>query len=140
MVARAEDGPVDYLEDVSVAQIMTHGLVSCAARTPVSEVASLMGDERIHCILVEADPDGDPQRWGVVSDLDLVGAAARRRARVGTIAEMPALTVSVDDNVARAVELMNHYRTAHLLVLDVGGDPVGVISTLDVVRVMAGGD
>ncbi len=137
MSTREESGRVEYLEDVTVAQFMHHSVVSCAADTPLSEVASRMHSERIHCMLVEAARGEDPRRWGVVSDLDLVAAAGTRKAPVGSIAETPALTVSTADSVARAVELMKHYRTAHLLVLDLNGDPVGVISTLDVARIMA---
>jgi CBS domain-containing protein len=62
-----------------VADYMRQGIVGCAPDTPLSEVARLMGDQRIHCVVVgglEETRGGTRLVWGVVSDLDLARAAA----------------------------------------------------------------
>ena len=61
---------------------MRDGVVGCTPDTPLTEVARLMSEYRIHCVVVaglEEDAHGTHLVWGVVSDLDLARAAAAGR-------------------------------------------------------------
>jgi CBS domain-containing protein len=86
-------------------------------------------------------PD-EEKPWGVISDLDLVSAAFHRDAgewMAGEAAGSPAVTVGSDQPLRRAAQLMREYGIAHLVAVDPQTSlPLGVISTLDLVRVIAG--
>ena len=130
--------PVD-LSATRVGDTMHAGIVSCASDVPLVDVAERMSSERIHCVVVRPGRDSDdPRAWGVISDLDLVGAADMPNVSAGAIAATPTVTVSADEGLDRAVKLMTEYETAHLLVVDADGQPTGVVSTLDVARAMSG--
>jgi CBS domain-containing protein len=139
MNARAVTPGAIGLEAVSVREAMHEGVLSCSADTPLSTVAELMASQGVHCIVVtEAD---DPAVWGVISDLDLVAAAGVRdldAQSAGGSAATPALPIAPDDTLQRAAQMMTEHAAAHLVVVDDGsGSPVGVLSTLDVARVLA---
>ncbi len=61
-----------------VGDLMSTPLVTCGADVPVNEVAALMARHGIHAVVVRPDvwAAGDSGEWGVISDLDLMGAAA----------------------------------------------------------------
>ena len=76
------------------------------------------------------------QPWGIVSVMDIVAAASVRplseQVAAGS-AGMPAATVSVDETLRRAAQLMTARKTAHLIVTDEGSTrPTGVLSALDI--------
>ena len=57
----------------------------------------------------------------------------------GASAATPALTIHPGDTLQRAAQVMTEHAIAHLLVVDdTSGEPVGVLSTLDLARVLAG--
>jgi CBS domain-containing protein len=57
---------------------------------------------------------------------------------VAAIAHSPIVTVARSDSLRRARALMREHEVTHLLVT-VGGRPVGMLSTLDLVRAAAVG-
>lgn len=139
-------GVNEALVTTRIAQAMHPGTITCPPETPLSDVARMMAAYGIHCVVVLADVDEadfEGPLWGVVSDLDLVEAAAaadlEERTAGGTAAS-PLVTVPPDESLERAAQLMAEHETSHLVVVDPGSDrPVGVLSTLDVARVLAGG-
>lgn len=129
------------LRECLVADHMRHGIVSCAPDTPLSEVAQLMGDHRIHCVVVEGLGEtrgGTRLVWGVVSDLDLArAAAADAEATAGQVAATEPVTASLSDSLDDVAHIMGEHDIAHLVVVDERAEPIGVISTLDVARALA---
>jgi CBS domain-containing protein len=133
------------LEQSLVADAMHPGVVTCPFETPLREVAEMMALYRIHAVVVfgrEPDDVGKPGLWGVVSDLDLVKVAATEGIEAetaGGTAASPAVIVSRSDTLAHATQLMAEHEMAHLLVVDTKATrPVGILSTLDVARALAG--
>jgi CBS domain-containing protein len=125
----------------SVEDAMHHGVVTCSRHDPLSLVAGLMAGHRIHAVVVADDDADDGAFWGVVSDLDLVAAASVRELSeqtAGATAATPALTITPGDSLHRAAQLMTEHGIAHLVVVALDGQPVGVISTLDVAAALAG--
>ena len=125
-----------------VDEVMRDGIVGCTAETPLSEVARLMSEHRIHCIVVgrlAVDGHGTRFLWGVVSDLDVVRAAASGEdVSAGQVAATEALSVSTSDSLADAARIMGEHDVAHLVVLDERDqEPIGVLSTLDLARAAA---
>jgi CBS domain-containing protein len=131
------------LGSVRVADAMTTGVISCPPDTPLRAVAELMALRRVHAVYVfdyGSEDDETAELWGLVSDLDLVAAAQgdidSRTARDTSVT--PLVTVRSDDSLDRAVQLMSEYGVSHLAVLErLSRRPVGVLSTLDVARVVA---
>jgi CBS domain-containing protein len=133
------------LDVLRVVDAMHPGMISCPPETSLRTVARMMASYRVHAIFVHAHgedllPDGDP--WGVVTDVDLV-----RAARDGDLDELtaqqvaasPALTVATADPLGAALQSMVEHEVAHLIVVERhSGRPIGVLSTLDVARALAG--
>ncbi len=125
----------------AVRDVMTPGVISCPAETPLRVVARMMTAYRVHAVVVFDDRDDfELERgWGIVSDLDLVaaGALADERTAGGTAAS-PLVTVSPAETVERAAQLMVENEVTHLVVAEPGARrPAGIISTLDVARAIA---
>ena len=138
MSTRATVGAIG-LDRTTVRDAMHEGVLSCSADTPLSTVAELMAAQSVHCIVVTGADD--LAVWGVISDLDLVAAAGVRdldAQSAGASAATPALTIHPGDTLQRATQMMTEHAVAHLLVVDDESDkPVGVLSTLDMARVLA---
>jgi CBS domain-containing protein len=130
-------------ETLRVGDVMHAGVVSCPPETPLSDVAGLMATYGIHSIFVfDNRPERDnPEGYlGIVSDLDLVAAAwaGLETRTAGESAVTPIVTVTTDDALGRAAELMVTNSLSHLSVVDrYTRRPVGVLSTIDIARVVA---
>jgi len=118
----------------TVGEAMTPGILTCQRTTQLTAVARMMAAHRVHAIVV-FDHGDTLEPWGVVSDLDLVGAL-ETGAVAGTVAGSPVVSVTVDDTLMHAAQLMREHATTHLVVVSDGPSslPIGVLSTLDVVR------
>jgi CBS domain-containing protein len=122
---------------IRVAEAMTARVLSCPPDTPLREVAAVMAHERVHAIYVFDDED---ELWGLVSDLDLVAAGRgdidSLTARDASVT--PLITARSDDSLGRAAQLLAENGVSHLAVIDpYTRRPIGVLSTLDVARVLA---
>lgn len=125
---------------LTVADAMHPGVVTCSVETPLSKVAQMMVAHRIHCVVVRAVEDRYEPFWGVVSDLDLVttvAAGSQQDAAAGEVAATPAVLVDAREPLRRAAQMMADHAATHLVVVK-HGRPVGVISTLDIARVLTG--
>jgi CBS domain-containing protein len=141
----AESEPKPPLQRLRVIDVMHPGVIACPFETPLRTVARMMATYRVHAIMViahEADELPHGSLWGVISDADLIRAA--RTADLDTetarsLATTPALTVTSVEPVERAVELMAEHAASHLIVVERHSmRPIGVVSTLDVARALAG--
>jgi CBS domain-containing protein len=133
------------LADTTVGQVMHPGLITCLPDTPVHVLAGRMADLRVHCIVVSGvgtRPDGDEHlMWGLVSDMDVVHAAHRDRLATpaGELAATTPIALPEDATLERAATLMASHDVAHLIAVGRSGRPSGVVSTLDVIRILAAG-
>lgn len=102
-----------------------------------------MAQERVHAVyvFVPDGPDTEARLWELVSDVDLVAAG------LGDIDALtahdasvtPLVTTRTDDRLDRAIQLLAENGVSHLAVVDPFSRlPVGVLSTLDVARLLAG--
>jgi CBS domain-containing protein len=126
-------------EKAQVSDAMHPGVVSCTRDTPLRTVARIMAERHIHSVVV-SDLGAGESGWGVVSDIDLLGAAEgdvdllTAGAAAGT--ELP--TVGPDESLSRAAQVMKEHGVSHLIVAD-GERAVGVLSSLDVAGTLAWG-
>jgi CBS domain-containing protein len=127
------------LEHIRVHDAMHHGILGCAPDAPLGEVAGIMAKHRVHAVAIANGEGGPPA--GVVSDLDVVAAIATgEEPTAAESAATEAPTVSSDERLERAAQLMTEHGVSHLVVVDAAdGHPIGVLSTLDLAAVYAAG-
>jgi CBS domain-containing protein len=125
------------LEHVRVSDAMHHGILACSPEAPLGEVAAIMATHRVHAVAVTDEAGSRPV--GVVSDLDVVAAIAAGDELVAReAAATEPLSVSANERLDRAAQLMAEHGVAHLVVLDpADGHPVGVLATSDVASIYA---
>jgi CBS domain-containing protein len=114
------------------------GLIDCPADADVRTVARTMAEHNVHCVVVRGT---EPDDWGIVSDLDLMAALrpGLSGATAGQLAATDSLVVDPMDSLEHAAQLMAEHQTTHAVVVDpVTGRPVGIVSTLDIARFLAG--
>jgi CBS domain-containing protein len=131
-----------WYDDARVEDVMHPGVLTCPPETSLSTVAKMMATYSVHAIVVtDLDSEGDPDEraWGIVSSLDLTRAcvAGADGPTAGGVASTEVLTVSPGDPLASAAQLMAAHGTEHVVVADLHGRPVGVVSTSDVATVIA---
>jgi CBS domain-containing protein len=127
-------------EQATVLDAMRLGVVTCQPETPLREVARILATYRIHSVVV-SEIEGD-RPWGLVTDLDLAAAAGRDLDALTAreLARGELVTVGADETLARAAQLMAEHEVAHVVVVQPhSGQPVGVLSTLDLAGVLAWG-
>jgi CBS domain-containing protein len=131
--------------NATVGDAMRHGVLTCRPDTPMRHVARMMVTNGVHAVLVRGAGaiHGGGDSWSVVSDLDVARAAgrsARGEEVVAADACGPALTAKPGEKLTDAARRMADRHLSHLLVLEEeSGEPVGVISALDVAAVWAWG-
>jgi CBS domain-containing protein len=131
--------------DLSVADAMHDGVISCPPATTLRTVARMLATYRVHAMVVYPRHSGDLAHitsWRVVSDLDLARASREGDLDLltaGDIAATPVCVITPGESLADAVEAMVAHRLWHVFVIDEHARrPIGVLSTLDVARALAG--
>ena len=124
-----------------VSDAMHHGVLTCHSGSSLHEVARMMAAHGIHAVAVWGDEEDDSVGFrGMVSDLDLVAAAACGESSASSALRAARTTSSAWESATLldAARTMARHRVAHLVVLADDRDrPVGVLSTLDVARALA---
>jgi len=124
---------------VKVSTAMHSGVITVSPNTPLTKVAKLMANRRMHCVVVATEPIEVGSLWGVITDLDLMAAASVRSVEdqcAAGSASTPAVLISPLARLTDAAELMTRHGVTHLVVAD-ARRPVGVLSTLDVAVAIA---
>jgi CBS domain-containing protein len=131
---------------IAVSDLMHSGVISCPPETPFRDVASLMSENTAHCVVVDGLARGPHHSghlvWGTVSDVELMRAVASGRldGEAGEAAIGELVTVSPDESMERAAQIMGEQDCSHLIVVATdSGKPLGVISSLDIARGIAWG-
>lgn len=130
------------LAAVTAEQAMHPGVISLDPQARLTDVAAAMARHRVHCVIVDglaSDRRGDERLvWGVITDADLVRALESRvDVDAGTLAAGEIVTADADQALDEVVQLLAEHDCTHVVVVR-DGRPAGVVSTLDVARVVAG--
>jgi CBS domain-containing protein len=129
------------LAHIRVSDAMHHGLLRCTPGTPLGEVARIMAEHRVHCVVVHEDEMSDASAWSVISDRDLMAAAAADRVDVpvvGNVAGTSVPRIGSNEPLTRAAQVMAEHDVSHLIVIgEATGRPEGVLSSLDIAMVLA---
>jgi predicted transcriptional regulator len=102
-----------------------------------------MAHHRVHCVVVEEAGAPTADAWTVLSDRDLMAAAAADRLDQPVAASVAATSVpriGAGEPLTHAAQLMSDHAVSHLVVVgDASGRPEGILSTLDVAAVLSAG-
>jgi CBS domain-containing protein len=144
-------GPISPLPDAKelsqmrVGDVMHPGVTTATPDAPLRTVARIMAEQGVHCVAIAGICSAggrDPHfTWGLIADIDLVRALHRGPATLaaGTIAATEPIALPEDASLDRAATLMVKHDTSHLVAVSPAGLPTGMVSTLDIARIMAAG-
>ena len=130
------------LGSYTVLNALQMNLIECEADADIRSIARAMADNSIHCVIVRGierrDRKGNRIGWGMVSDIDLMAGLQPgcTQATADELAATEVLVVEPSDTLEHAAQLMAEHETTHAVIVD-GGQPVGILSTLDVARFAA---
>jgi len=146
MLSPSPPRPTSSAHDLAQAQVrdvMHHGVTACAADEPLSTVALVMADYRVHCVAVAGIAGGRSPHliWGLIDDTGLVAGVHRRALAqpVSEIADPAPIAVRETESLDRATALMVEHQRRHLVVVGDSGIPSGIVSTLDVAEILSAG-
>jgi len=122
------------LDRVEVARAMHFGVFTCPPEASLRDVATILVEQRVHCVAVAGTPA--PASWKFVTDLGVARAATGDlRLQAADLVD-EATWIAADATLDEAADLMLRKRTSHLLVRGRQA-PIGVLSTLDIIDVLA---
>jgi CBS domain-containing protein len=126
------------VEHARVSDAMNTGIVTCSRDAGLREMGRLMAGRHIHSLVVLL---GEPARWALVSDVDVAQSAIARPDATAQELAVPATGISTQATLSRAIEVMREQGTSHLIVTDTeDGQPIGMISALDIAGIVAWGE
>jgi CBS domain-containing protein len=139
------DRSLPAIEHARVADVMHHGVLTCAPDTPLRDVAAMMVTHRVHFIgivAVHTDPvSGDHLSWSVVSDLDLMRSVDHLEAIAiaSPITSLPSVAGPKEPLTDIARRMYDDHVSHMIVVSEFTLHPLGVISSLDIARALAFG-
>jgi CBS domain-containing protein len=128
---------VGRLDRHIVADVMHRGVIACPATAPLADVAAALVERRTHTAMVAREGG-----WAFVTDMDVVAGALRQEPAptAGEMASRGLARVRFDATLELAASVVAESRAGHVVAVDGAGFPIGVVSTLDLVGVIAAGN
>ncbi|HUK50871.1 MAG TPA: CBS domain-containing protein [Terriglobales bacterium] len=120
---------------MKIGQIVTRPLVTIASNKTLFDAANLMVEKNIG-LLVVSDQNDAASLVGVISERDIIRIVAASKplnVPLRQASTKQTITVHEDAEVAEAAKAMNKNRIRHVVVVDVRGKPIGVVSMRDLV-------
>lgn len=116
----------------TVRELIRKPPIKVSSTAPVQEAARLMRDDDVGAIIVEED--GKP--YGIVTDRDIAIRAVAQGmnssiAPVASICSKELATVSPDEDIENAIQLMLDKALRRVLVVDAHRSPVGIVTLGD---------
>ena len=122
----------------TVGEVMTANPIAIAETASLAEAAGILDSKKISGLPVL---DANGILIGVLSQTDLVRARANQHLvsdwpglAVGQIMTKPALTIAVTASLEEAAKVMEERRVHRLVVTNGAANPIGIISTSDLLR------
>ena len=119
-----------------VRDIYHKGIIFCQPDASLQEVVVMMAETDVHAIIVAAEAKTKP--LGVILHINVIAHYGSDLTRISAREAMQKefKCVSEDTTVAKAAQEMVDANMWRLLVIGESGEPLGVISTTDIIRSM----
>ncbi len=120
---------------MNISHIVTRPLITIDASRTVLDAAKLMVEKNIGLLVIVQDQDRS-KVVGVISERDIIRTVASSRTLGMPVDEMctkQVITVHGNSDVAEAAKVMNKNKIRHVVVVDDGEKPIGVVSMRDLV-------
>ncbi len=121
---------------VEVRELMSRRLITVEPRQRLSEVAEILTAKKIKgAPVVEND-----RLVGIITQTDIMRAVAENNldTTVREYMSSPVVTIREDEDVLKAIEIMNNKMVGRLVVVDAEGRPVGIVTRTDILKYIAG--
>ncbi len=121
---------------VEVKRLTSRRVITVEPSQRLSEVAAILSAKRIKGAPVVEDD----KLVGMITQSDIIRAVAENNldARVSDYMSSPVVTIREDEDLLKAVELMNNKMVGRLVVVDSNGRLVGIITRTDILKYIAG--
>ncbi|NWF35671.1 PAS domain S-box protein [Mariprofundus sp. KV] len=123
---------------LTIADIITHNVITVSPETTLSAAAHLMASHKISCLVVVTDA-GKPS--GIITESDLVHAGSQQRdvdkTLVSEMIRHGPVTVESNQNVYEAFDFLAEHHIRHLLVVDDHGKLEGLVTFTDILRAVS---
>ncbi len=130
---------LEAMRNLTAQDIMSTPVMAIDAEAPAAEAAARMRAERVHRLVVTEMERG----IGVISVSDLVASlkpAGLERRVVGDVMSRGLVVCRSDTPVAAAARAMAERRSRSIVIVDVNGHPLGVVTGFDLLSFVEGGD
>ena len=121
-------------EEATVGEAMHPGVLACPADATAVDVARIMASNHVHCVVLPTDGG-----WGLVCAMDVLHSAVRDDAATAAAMARSPIVCTAREALVHVARQMAESAADHVLVVDAGGRPVGVLSSLDVAGIVAWG-
>lgn len=127
---------------LDVYHLMNRNVVSCHGDTSILEVAQLLRDQKVGCVVVIKQYSDGVRPIGIITDRDLSSKILADNVDPTAITAMdvmssPPISVREKNSIAEAINLMRDHRIKRLTVVDLRGQLAGLISADDIFFAMA---
>ena len=125
---------------VRICDLMHKGVISCYPNDSVKEIAKMMDQNQIRCVVV-TDETGEV--WGTISIMELLPLFGKNLEEIQAQEIMRPYKIEIDPqwSVQDAVQLMKKRKLEHLIIIDPHAGPrrpIGILTSFDIVQFMAG--
>ncbi len=109
--------------------VMSKGVVSVLASTPIQEAANKMLEKKVSSLVVEKGG----KNVGIVTDRDFVKLIAQngKKKDVGSVMSSPIVKVSFDTELSDVLNILSENRIKHIIVEE-NNKPIGIITLRDI--------
>lgn len=126
------------IPDLNVEDVMNKELVTVEPSSTVADALKIMLEKGIRSVVVK--PKDVRDVYGILTIRDVVyRVIARgrdpREVTVWEVATRPAIMIQKGTRLSIAIEFMKHFNLARVVVAE-GNKPVGMLSLMDVIRVV----
>jgi CBS domain-containing protein len=133
------------LSHVSARDTMHPGVVALPPSATLVELARALAQHHFHAVVVagiRTDREAERFVWGLATDRDLLHALARNAqdAVVADLAGTEAVCVDPDDPLDLVAGQLIAHGVSHAVVGSAGEMPFGIVSTMDLMEIIAAGD
>ena len=137
--------PDNFLKMRRVADVMTKNVISAPTTTSVLEIAQLMADRKVSCVVITLDDDGEDWQSvganpvGIITERDIVQFQALQinlaKVEAQTVMSEPLFLLSPEDSLWTAHQEMQRRHVRRLVVSWNWGQGLGIVTLTSLLKI-----